>query len=301
MRIRALLIGLTTATSIDALGCAPGHPASTPAPGHARPTGAAAVAAAALPSRYIAGHFVYDITSTGTVSSPTDTGAHPDTVTMRSLVSYDARQAAGRLQLNGFVQFRVAATGGVRTSNGPASATVDSVRLNASIDTMTSAVHLPTDNAAVPSCPVGGPIVEQARALAVERPRSIEPGAAWVDTVVRVSCLGGVPLTTRTARQFTVASELATTPGSGVPAILVSYHSDPRMEGEARRGASLLTLHGKGEGHTDQYYDRATGVLQLAHTVTTLDLDFAVNGRPQHLHQAADWQARLVKYATAAE
>jgi hypothetical protein len=140
-------------------------------------------------------------------------------------------------------------------------------------------------------------MVEQARWLATERPRSLTPAAVWQDTVTRVSCLGGIPLTTRTVRSFTVADTPATDPVTGTPAIHLSFTSAPQMDGEARRNMNLITLHGTGDGTTDQFYDRATGVLLSVHTVTSLDLSYAINGRTQHLHQRADWRARALPEA----
>jgi hypothetical protein len=169
----------------------------------------------------------------------------------------------------------------------------DVVGFDVAIDTTTGTVQEPTDKLAVPGCVTGGPPVEQDRALATDRPRSFDAGSAWTDTLTQLSCLGGIPITTRTARQWSVASSPGTDPVSGAPAIVVSYSAIPTMDGEARRNMDLVTLHASGTGTTEQYYDRTTGVLLSVHKTTSLNLDFAINGRVQHWHQDAEWRAAL--------
>jgi len=245
------------------------------------------------------------------VSSPRDTTQPLDTVTTHSRLSYDGRWEGDQLHVVGQVQSRVTSTARVRpVSVRPAPPTpastdaapptpsasrdfVDAVPFDVTVDTVSGTVRLPTDSFAVPACVAGGPAVEQDRALATDRPRSFDAGSTWTDTLTRISCLGGVPLTTRTTRVVSVAPSVATDPVSGAPAIAVTYHSEPTMDGEARRNRDLVTLHGAGVGTTELYYDRRTGVLLSAHNTTSLDLDFAVNGRVQHLHQSADWRAAL--------
>ena len=57
-----------------------------------------------------------------------------------------------------------------------------------------------------------------------------------------------------------------------------------------------ITLNGKGDGSTEQYYDRVTGVMLSAHTVARLQLDVGEGGHVQRLMQQANWNAKLDRY-----
>ncbi|GEM_PF-3499441 len=344
--------------------CAP-HPgpSSAPspsgAPARGRSPSPAAARTAPLPSRYVAGPATYEITSVGTVSSPTDSSARPDTIITLTSLTYDARWVGPELRLTGQVRSRVtavsavsAASGAVRssgstTSSGASSASsvargsaggargpgrvgiarppgvgdsvttrrvVDSASesIAATIDSATGAVHFSEPGSSGPGAPStspsrpgagatssttcgSGPTIGQARELATDRPRSFALGTTWRDTLSDTTCLGGVPLVTQAVRDYTVESQTATDPVSGAPAILVSHRSRASMHGDGRRSGQLITLDGSGDGTTQQFFDRTTGIMLSAHTTATLDLDVGVNGRAQHLHQQADWRAKLVR------
>jgi hypothetical protein len=263
----------------------------------------------------VPGHFAYDVQSLGIVSSPRDAAQRPDTVVTHSVVTYDSRWQGGQLEIFGQVAYRITATPGVQGSttaaarsgspapaapgaaaSAPMSDTVpvegDRVAFAFSVDTATGTIHRPSDSAAVPGCPPGGPAVEQDEALATDLPRSFAVGTDWSDTLTHVSCLVGIPVTTRTIRVFQVASAGTPDPASGAQSVEITYESDVTWDGEARRRADLVTLHATGHGTTEQYYDRTSGVLLSAHTAVTFDLDAAINGRPQYLHQVAEWHAQ---------
>jgi hypothetical protein len=136
--------------------------------------------------------------------------------------------------------------------------------------------------------------VEADETLATDRPRSFAPGTQWTDTLTRSSCLGGIPLTTRTIRVGTVG--VATPdPVTGTPSIQVSYTKNESWDGEARRRADLVTIHATGTGTVEQYYEQTTGVLLSTHTVTVFDINATIDGRPQYMHQPAEWRARIVR------
>jgi hypothetical protein len=83
-------------------------------------------------------------------------------------------------------------------------------------------------------------------------------------------------------------------PVTGRDAIPVSYRSETRFAGAARRGptlSQLVRLEASGTGKTNQYYDRETGALLSAHTTADMLLQVWINGRLQRLHQQADWKA----------
>jgi hypothetical protein len=260
-----------------------------------------------------------------THSAPRDTTSHPDTVVTHSVLTYDGRWQGEQLQIFGQVAYRITATPGVQapttpaarstpvkppdaasTQGSPPSASAGSapqgdtvpveagrVSFEFDVDTATGIVHNTTDSAAVPGCPPGGPAAEQGEALASDRPRSFVVGTDWSDTLTKVSCLSGIPITTRTTRLFHVASANTPDPVSGAQSIEITNESDVTWDGEARRQADLVTIHATGSGTTERYYDHTSGVLLSAHTQVSFDLDDAVNGRSQHLHQAADWRAQL--------
>jgi hypothetical protein len=267
---------------------------------------------------------VYDVQSVGVVSSPHDSTQRPDTVVTHSVVSYDAHWQGALFGIFGQVAYRITATPGVQgpttaaraasprgsiTAPGTPSsaqlpatsaATSDTVPVEAdrvsfefNVDTATGAIHRPSDSAAVPGCPAGGPAVEQDEALASDRPRSFAVGTEWSDTLTHVSCLVGIPVTSRTTRVFHVVSASTPDPVSGAPSVEITYQSDVIWDGEARRHADLVTLHATGSGTTEQYYDRATGVLLSAQTDVAFDLTAAINGRSQYLHQVAQWRAQV--------
>ncbi len=164
---------------------------------------------------------------------------------------------------------------------------------DARIDTLAGAVHRPGDSAAVPGCPPPGP-AEADETLATDRPRSFAAGTQWTDTLTRASCLGGIPLTTRTIRVGTVGV-VTPDPTTGAPSIIVSYSKSESWDGEARRHADLVTIHATGTGTVQQYYEQATGVLLSSHTATVFDIDATINGRPQYMHQPAEWRAHIVR------
>ena len=319
----SLLSTLATAAAVAAAvaACTP-RPSSSPSPAPGAPHPSSADASH-LPPRYAPGHFVYDVQSVGVVSSPKDTSAHADTVTTYSTVTYDASWDTGLLRVAGQVRYSVlvsarvqaAANGANRSpaapsnaglstgsppSSTPSSAGHDSVAANAQvaffdarIDTLTGAVHRPGDSAAVPGCPPPGP-VEADETLATDRPRSFAPGTQWTDTLTRASCLGGIPLTTRTIRVATVGP-VTPDPTTGAPSILVSYNKDESWDGEARRRADLVAIHATGNGTVEQYFDHTTGVLLSSHTATVFDITATIDGKPQYMHQPAEWRAHLVR------
>ena len=307
-------VAAAVALAAAAAACAPGPPPPATSAGGPRPNRANAPLAtlSAPPPRYVVGHFGYDVQSVGLVSSAGDTNTRTDTVTTHSSVSYEARWDSGQMRVVGRVEYQVALTSGLRpaaptpprstavlpsptaTSRQAAdTAPVETRRVafNILVDTATGISHRTADGLAVPACQSGGPAVEQDEALATDRPRALTPSSTWTDTLTRVSCLAGIPLTTRTARQVTVAPTPAPDPVSGMPAVVVTYQIKGTMDGEARRNVDLVTLHSTGDGSAEQYYDRVSGVLLSAHATSTWNLDLAINGRIQHLHQQADWRA----------
>jgi len=307
-RLAALQRAFFVLSALCSLACAP--PASKPAPAPAPKTPDSEVSVKPLPPRYLAGQFAYDIESTGIVTSPRDPKASVDTVHTKISVGYSATYTAGRLLTRGGVRYFVttisvkpppaAKPATAQTSNptAVASATAgptqksfgDSIAFQMMVDTATGTVRAPGDSVAVPECPVGGPAFEQARSLATDRPASFAPGAFWSDTLSRFTCLGGIPLSSRIIRSFSVANSVVPDPTNGRPAIHVTLESTPKLDGEARRKADLISLHGVGSGTTHFYFDRQTGALLSAQNGTELDLDFSVNGRVEHLHQSASWR-----------
>jgi hypothetical protein len=107
------------------------------------------------------------------------------------------------------------------------------------------------------------------------------------------SCLGGLPLVSRSTRDYNVAPQGVADPATGSLAVLISHTSITTMAGSGHRAGHYITLYGSGNGTTQEYYDRKTGVLLSAHTVATLDLNITLSGHVQRLHQQADWRARI--------
>jgi hypothetical protein len=276
-----------------AAACAPSPaPQPTPAPAAAPPQQAAPPERGGSPSRFVAGHSAYDITAVGLVSDPGDTSGRQDTVTTTTTLSYDTRWQGPQLETSGEIISSVL----------PASATMpraDTARgtrtiFRATIDTASGMVTMARDSAAtLDPCQGRDPSIDQARKLATTRPRSFAPSATWRDVVNDSSCLGGLPLVSRSTRDYTVAPQSVADPASGSPAVLISHTSTTTMAGSGHRAGHYITLYGSGTGTTQEYYDRRTGVLLSAHTVATLDLNITLSGRVQRLHQQADWRAKL--------
>jgi len=291
-RKRGLLVAVAALAA-----CGPHNTTNqAPTPTNPRTRAATTPSQRPLPPRYGQGSATYAITSVGVVTSPGDTADHADTVTTQSRLTYTAQWSGPKLEVFGRITYRVGTGAGTASRAGPnttngSSALSDSVAFDLVVDTATGRAVTPGDSAAVPACPPGGPMAEQARALATQRPRTFAPSSTWSDSTTQLSCLGGVPVTTRTARAFTVAPQTTSDPVSGAEAILVSYQSETHLSGAARRGQQLVELDGGGTGTTQQYYDRTAGTLLSAHTTAALDLDLRVNGRLQRLHQQADWKA----------
>ncbi len=314
-------LATAAATAAAVVACTP-RPAGGPAPTALAPR-AAPASASRLPPRYTPGHFVYDVQSVGVVSSPRDTSARPDTVATHSTVTYEASwdgplfRVAGQVRYSVAVSARVQAAAttagrfnrapGPSSAGSPAVAAPSTARggadsgaadakvafFEAGIDTLTGAVHRPGDSAAVPKCPPPGP-VEADETLATERPRSFAPGTQWTDTLTRASCLGGIPLTTRTVRVASVGA-VTPDPATGAPSVMVSYSKNESWDGEARRHSDLVTIHATGTGTVEQYYEQATGVLLSSHTATVFDIDATIDGRTQYMHQPAEWRAKIVR------
>lgn len=312
-------LATVAATAAAVAACTP-RPGGGPAPAALTPR-SAATPALRLPPRYTPGHFVYDVQSVGVVSSPRDTSARPDTVATHSTVTYEASWDGPLFRVAGQVRYSVAVSARVQaaattagrangtpgsSSAGPPAPTAPATArggadsgavtvalFEAGIDTLTGAVHRPGDSAAVPRCPPPGP-VEADETLATDRPRSFAPGTQWTDTLARGSCLGGIPLTTRTVRVATVGAVTAD-PATGAPSIMVSYSKNESWDGEARRRTNLVTIHATGTGTVEQYYEQATGVLLSSHTATVFDIDATINGRTQYMHQPAEWRAKIVR------
>jgi len=242
---------------------------------------------------------VYQITSVGTVLSSADTSGRADTITTLTTLSYDAQWSGSDLRLTGNVAGSVTtATPSLQAANQSAPLPVT---FDATIDSASGVVlfgkMIDTTRTTSPQCAAGGPTVDQAREVATERPRSFAPGAAWQDTLTDRTCLADIPLVTRAVRVYTVSLETAADPVSGVQAVLVSHTSQATMIGGGSHLGRQITLNGNGDGTTEQYYDRVTGVMLSAHTVARLQLDVGEGGHVQRLTQQADWHAKLESYA----
>jgi hypothetical protein len=240
----------------------------------------------------VTGHAAYDITATGLVSDPNDTSGHQDTVVTNTTLAYDTRLEGPQLEATGEIISRVMSTATQASRSDTSRATRTTFR--ATVDTASGVVTLAPDSAASPA-PCGGrdPSTDQARKLATTRPRSFVASATWRDVVNDSSCLGGLPLVSRSAHVYTVAPQGVADPVSGAPAVLISHTSTTTMAGSGHRAGHYITLYGSGTGTTEEYYDRRNGLLLSAHTAATLDLDITLSGHVQHLHQQADWRAKL--------
>jgi hypothetical protein len=278
-------------------GCAPAPaPRPAPAPAAAPPQAAAPAEHGGAPARFVTGHAVYDITATGLVSDPNDTTGRQDTVVTTTSLAYDTRLEGPLLEASGEIISRVMSTATATSHSDTSRATRTTFR--ATVDTASGVVTLAPDSAASPA-PCGGrdPSTDQARKLATTRPRSFIASATWRDVVNDSSCLGGLPLVSRSAHAYTVAPQSAADPVTGLPAVLISHTSTTTMAGSGHRAGHYITLYGSGTGTTEEYYDRRSGLLLSAHTAASLDLDITLSGHVQHLHQQADWRAKLTARA----
>jgi hypothetical protein len=286
--------GLGSALACLALvvaGCTPAPaPRPTPAPAAAPPQAVAPAEHGGAPARFVTGHAAYDITATGLVSDPNDTTGHQDTVVTNTTLAYDTRLEGAQLEASGEITSRVMSTATSRADTSRATRTT----FRATVDTASGVVTVAPDSAAS-LVPCGGrdPSTDQARKLATTRPRSFVASATWRDVVNDSSCLGGLPLVSRSTHVYTVAPQSAADPVTGLSAVLISHTSATTMAGSGHRAGHYITLYGSGTGTTEEYYDRRSGLLLSAHTAASLDLDITLSGHVQHLHQQADWRAKL--------
>lgn len=276
-----------------AAACAPSPaPQPTPAPAAAPPQAVIAPERAGSPSRFVTGHAAYDITAVGLVSDPGDSSGRQDTVTTNTTLSYDTRLQGSQLEASGEIISRVMSASATMPRADTARGTRTTFR--ATVDTASGIVTVLPDSATtLDPCQGRDPSVDQARKLATTRPRSFAPSATWRDVVNDSSCLGGLPLVSRSTRDYNVAPQGVADPATGSPAVLISHTSTTTMVGSGHRAGHYITLYGSGNGTTQEYYDRKTGVLLSAHTVATLDLNITLSGHVQRLHQQADWRARI--------
>ncbi|SRR5579863_568602 len=276
-----------------AAACAPAPaPQPTPAPAAVPPQATAAPERSGSPPRFVTGQAAYDITAVGLVSDPGDSSGRQDTVTTNTILSYDTRWQGPQLEASGEIISRVTAASATMPRADTARGTRTTFR--ATVDTASGIVTVAPDSAAtLDPCQGRDPSIDQARRLATTRPRSFAPSATWRDVVNDSSCLGGLPLVSRSTRDYTVAPQGVADPATGSPAVLISHTSTTTMAGSGHRAGHYITLYGSGNGTTQEYYDRKTGVLLSAHTVATLDLNITLSGQVQRLHQQADWRARI--------
>jgi hypothetical protein len=276
-----------------AAACAPSPaPQTTPAPAAAPPLAAAAPERAGSLPRFVTGHAAYDITAVGFVSDPGDSSGRQDTVTTNTTLSYDTRLQGPQLEASGEIISRVMSTSTAMSHDDTTWGARTAFR--ASVDTASGIVSVMPDSAAtVDPCHGRDPSIDQARRLATTRPRSFAPSATWRDVANDSSCLGGLPLVSRSTRDYNVAPQGVADPITGSPAVLISHTSITTMAGSGHRAGHYITLYGSGTGTTQEYYDRRTGMLLSAHTVATLDLSITLSGHVQRLHQQADWRARI--------
>jgi hypothetical protein len=288
--------GLGSALAYLALvvaGCTPAPaPRPAPAPAAAPPQVVAPADHGGAPARFVTGHAAYDITATGLVSDPHDTTGHQDTVVTTTTLAYDTRMEGPQLEASGEIISRVMSTATATSRSDTSRATRTTFR--ATVDTASGVVTLAPDSAAL-LAPCGGrdPSTDQARKLATTRPRSFVASATWRDVVNDSSCLGGLPLVSRSTHIYTVAPQGAADPVTGLSAVLISHTSTTTMAGSGHRAGHYITLYGSGTGTTEEYYDRRSGLLLSAHTAASLDLDITLSGHVQHLHQQADWRAKI--------
>lgn len=276
-----------------AAACAPSPaPQPAPAPAAAPPQAAAAPERGGSPPRFVTGHAAYDITAVGLVSDPGDSSGRQDTVTTNTTLSYDTRLQGPQLEASGEIISRVMSTSVAMSRDDTTRGARTAFR--ATVDTASGIITVVPDSAAtLDPCQGRDPSIDQARKLATTRPRSFVPSAIWRDVVNDSSCLGGLPLVSRSTRDYSVAPQGITDPVTGSPAVLISHTSSTTMAGSGHRAGHYITLYGSGNGTTQEYYDRRTGVLLSAHTVATLDLNITLSGHVQRLHQQADWRARI--------
>jgi len=131
-----------------AAACVPPHPPTTTANGPTASGAGPNSVQGAPPTRYAAGHFVYDIESIGIVLSPSDTLRHTDTgnsrtrttgpadtshrtdtVFSRSRLTYDTRRDSGAMRVTGRVQYWITLTSGIQraANNGALTASTTAV------------------------------------------------------------------------------------------------------------------------------------------------------------------------------
>jgi hypothetical protein len=226
------------------------------------------------------------------VSDPGDSSGRQDTVTTNTTLSYDTRLQGPQLEASGEVISRVIAASTAMPRADTARGTRTMFR--ATVDTASGIVTVAPDSAAtLDPCQGRDPSIDQARKLATTRPRSFAPSATWRDVVNDSSCLGGLPLVSRSTRDYSVAPQGVADPATGSPAVLISHTSTTTMAGSGHRAGHYITLYGSGNGTTQEYYDRKTGALLSVHTVATLDLNITLSGHVQRLHQQADWRAKI--------
>jgi hypothetical protein len=299
-RLGAAVVVLVTV--VMGAACAPSPspaPHPTPAPAAEPPQTAAVPERGGPPSRFVTGHTAYDITAAGLVSDPGDSSGRQDTVTTNTTLSYDTRWQGSQLETSGDIVSRVmsaSATMPRADMSHTDTARGTHTRFRATADTASGLVTVAPDSAAaLDPCHGRDPSIDQARTLATARPRSFTPSATWRDVVTDSSCLGGLPLVSRSTRDYTVAPQGVADPATGSPAVLISHTSTTTMAGSGHRAGHYITLYGSGNGTTQEYYDRRTGVLLSAHTVATLDLNITLSGHVQRLHQQADWRATITR------
>lgn len=273
-------------------GCTPAPaPRPAPAPAAAPPQAVVPAEHGGAPARFVSGHAAYDITATGLVSDPNDTTGHQDTVVTTTTLAYDTRLEGAQLEASGEIISRVVSTAAAARSD---TSRATRTTFRATVDTASGVVTLAPDSAtSAAPCAGRDPSTDQARKLATTRPRSFVASATWHDVVNDSSCLGGLPLVSRSTHVYTVAPQAATDPVTGLPAVLISHTSATTMAGSGHRAGHYITLYGSGTGTTEEYYDRRSGLLLSAHTAASLDLDITLSGHVQHLHQQADWRAKL--------
>jgi hypothetical protein len=276
-----------------AAACAPSPaPQPAPVPAAAQPPAAPTPERSGSLPRFVTGHAVYDITAVGLVTDPGDSSGRQDTVTTNTILSYDTHWLGPQLEASGEIISRVMAA----SATMPRADTTQGTRttFRATVDTASGIVTVaPDSGATLDPCRGRDPSVDQARKLATTRPRSFAPSATWRDVVNDSSCLGGLPLVSRSTRDYTVAPQGVADPATGSPAVLISHTSTTTMAGSGHRAGHYIALYGSGSGTTQEYYDRKTGVLLSAHTVATLDLNITLSGHVQRLHQQADWRAKI--------
>jgi hypothetical protein len=272
MRFSRWIAVMLVGAGVACTGRPPATNAPTaPAPARAR-RGADSTRALALasPPRYATGREVYQIASTGTVVVVGDSNAHSDTISTASVMRFDSRWTATGLEVTGSV-----------TSGRTPGSTGSLVPFSATVDTATARVRLASDSSqSAVSCPMAnGAALANVREFLASVPRSLSPGASWIDTVTTVTCRGGIPVTTTARRHFTVTLE----PTAGRPegaVVLVAHTTSAELRGGTSQHGISIALTGHGEGQASQRYQVLTG--QLLGGVSTVDVDLQV-GTTGHL------------------